>query len=145
MASAKTGVHIMTLQELSVDERLSAGETFLKWTDLVSSVLLNNLSWKKKKNCRYRSRAMGVVVGPNNNPLLYTQYRDCPHQGRSSSSSLFTSPGLVQCGLRHSQRGSQGLLSLLAGGEQGRQLHSSTCCNNSINHQAFPPTSSEAC
>lgn len=36
MASAKPGVHIMTLDEVDVDERLVEGEKFIKWTDQVS-------------------------------------------------------------------------------------------------------------
>ena len=62
MASAKTGVHIMTLQELSVDERLSAGETFLKWTDLVSRVLPNNLSWKEKRKIADTARELWALL-----------------------------------------------------------------------------------
>lgn len=36
MASAKSGVHILSLDELDVDRRLLEGEKFLKWCEQVS-------------------------------------------------------------------------------------------------------------
>lgn len=33
MASAKSGVHIMTLNQVDINERLQTGEMFLKWSE----------------------------------------------------------------------------------------------------------------
>ena len=38
MASAKPGVHILTLNQVQVDQRLVQGEKFIKWTDQVKNI-----------------------------------------------------------------------------------------------------------